>query len=440
MLRRWGKRRVVVGCGGLALGVVLLLGVGLYLLQRAYDGEVDRIAGAMPTEAGRPSSTGRGENWLLIGSDKREDMPWMGARADAIMLVHLSEDGSRVSVIAIPRDGWVPVPGHGTTKINAAFAHGGPSLLIRTVERLTKVRVDHYAALDFNGFVEMTDALGGVDVTITKRTHDPMHQRTWEAGRHHLNGVEALDFVRQRWNLPSGDLDRIKRQQAFMASVVKEATDKGMLTDPGRTYDFLSAVTKSIKADDGLSLSVMQKLAGGLRGMSAGKVRFVTVPVEPYPQDPNRVQFNRALAEPLFKAVREDNKLPERKPVPVQHKVQPVPPAQVRVGVYNGAGTPGLAQRTADQLAGRGFQIVKVGTANRRYARTQILYGAGAERQAARMAIAVPGPKPRPWRAARPGHVYLVIGQNGAELRVLNAKVPKVAGEVRADRDVCEAT
>ena len=256
-----------------------------------------------------------------------------------------------------------------------------------------------------------------------------------------VRGEQALGYVRTRYGLGDGsDLDRIKRQQAFMASVVKEATDKGMLTDPGRTYDFLSAVTKSIKADDGLSLSVMQKLAGGLRGMSAGKVRFVTVPVQPYPQDPNRVQFDRRPRRAALQGRPGGQQAPRAQARPGAEQGAARPARQVRVGVYNGAGTPGLAQRTADQLAGRGFQIVKVGTANRRYARTQILYGAGAERQAARMAIAVPGPKPRPWRAARPGHVYLVIGQNGAELRVLNAKVPKVAGEVRADRDVCEAT
>ncbi|TDB83018.1 LytR C-terminal domain-containing protein, partial [Actinomadura sp. 7K534] len=114
--------------------------------------------------------------------------------------------------------------------------------------------------------------------------------------------------------------------------------------------------------------------------------------------------------------------------------------AQVEVGVYNAAGTPGLAQRTADQLTERGFQVVKVGTADRTYARTQILYGAGAERQAARVAIAVPGPEPRAWRSARPGRVYLVIGKSGARLRGLNASVPRVAGEIRADRDVCAAT
>src|SRR5690606_7591575 len=151
-----------------------------------------------------------------------------------------------------------------------------------------------------------------------------------------------------------------------------------------------SAVAQSIKTDEDLTIGVMQKLAASLRGINAGKVRFVTVPVQPYPQDRNRVQFDRARAEPLFRAIREDNKLPEP-PRPRGPNVKPVPPAQTRVNVYNGAGIAGIAQRTADQLADRGFQIVKIGTTKKRYARTQVLYGPGAERQAARMAIAVPG-------------------------------------------------
>ncbi|XRQ11841.1 LCP family protein [Actinomadura welshii] len=303
MLRRWGKRRVIIGCGGLALGVLLVLAGGLYLLQRTYDDEVNRLSGAMPAEAGRPSSTGRGENWLLIGSDRRADIPSMGARADTIMLVHLSGDGERVSVIAIPRDGWVPVPGHGTTKINAAFAHGGPALLIRTVEQLTDVRVDHYAALDFGGFVEMTDALGGVDVTITKRSHDPMHDRTWEAGRHHLDGVEALDFVRQRWNLPDGDLDRIKRQQAFLQALADKALDT---RNPIKIDRFIRAATRSVAVDGTVSAGTLRGLARRL--LETSTLEYVTAPVARLAQrgEQSVVLLDDAGVRELFTAVRED--------------------------------------------------------------------------------------------------------------------------------------
>ncbi|MFA1541315.1 LCP family protein [Actinomadura monticuli] len=274
MLRNRSRRRVVIGCGGLAMGVLLLLAGGLYLLQRAYDGEVERVAGAMPSGGGRPESTGRGENWLLIGSDRRADIPSMGSRADTIMLVHLAGRGDRVSLISIPRDGFVPVPGHGETKINAAFAYGGPSLLIRTVEQLTRVRVDHYAALDFGGFVKMTDALGGVDVTITKNTYDPMHERRWKAGRQHLDGAEALDFVRQRWNLPGGDLDRIKRQQAFLHALAAKALDT---RNPLKIDRFVRAATASVSVDDSVTTGTLRGLAQRL--LRASLMEYLTAPV-----------------------------------------------------------------------------------------------------------------------------------------------------------------
>ncbi|GAA4224395.1 hypothetical protein GCM10022254_03730 [Actinomadura meridiana] len=301
MLRIKNRRRVVVGCGALALGMLVLVGGGLYLLQRKYDGDVRRVAGALPTQD-RPS-TGSGENWLLIGSDRREDIPSMGARADAIMLVHLSRRGDRLSVIAIPRDGWVPIPGHGTSKINAAFAYGGPRLLIRTVEQLTNVRVDHYAALDFNGFVQMTDALGGVDVTITKRTHDPKHDRTWEAGHQHLNGVEALDFVRQRWNLPAGDLDRIKRQQAFLHALEAKARDT---RNPIKIDRFIRAATRSMTVDDSVSSGALRGLAHRL--LKTSQMEYVTAPVAGTASrgDQSVVLLDDAGVRALFTAVRDD--------------------------------------------------------------------------------------------------------------------------------------
>ncbi|MGP4027574.1 LCP family protein [Actinomadura sp. 3N407] len=454
-----GRLWRVLGGLSIVMSVVLVAGsLSAYGFWRRLDGQIDRenVDGRLGDD--RPDKLNNSLNILLMGSDNREGEnarygAETGQRSDTTILLHISPGGESAIGISFPRDSMVQMPPckkkDGSTvpaqfgMINAAFSNGGPACTWRTIESLTKVHIDHYVEVDFTGFKRVVDALGGVEICVPRRIDDPKAELHLKAGRQVVRGEQALGYVRTRYVLGDGsDLDRIKRQQAFMASVVKKATDKGMLTDPGRTYDFLSAVAKSIKADDDLTLSVMQKLAGSLRGMSAGKVRFVTVPVQAYPQDRNRVQFDRARAEPLFRAVREDNKLPEPAPAPLaaQNKVQPVPPAQVRVGVYNAAGVPGLAQRTADQLTERGFQVVKVGTSGKQYARTRILYGAGAERQAARMAIAVPGHKPRAWASAKPGYVYLVIGKDGADLRGVNAAVPKVAGEIRADRDACAGT
>ncbi|MEV0664768.1 LCP family protein [Actinomadura luteofluorescens] len=452
-----GRLWRMLGWVSIGLSVVLVAGsLTAYGFWRRLDGQIDRenVDGKLGEH--RPPKLNNSLNILMMGSDSRagENARYgteAGQRSDTTILLHISPGGESAIGVSFPRDSMVQMPPckrrNGTTvpaqfgMINAAFSNGGPACTWRTIESLTKIHIDHYVEVDFAGFKRVVDALGGVEICVPRRIDDPKAELHLRAGRQTVRGDQALGYVRTRYVLGDGsDLDRIKRQQAFMASVVKKATDKGMLADPGRTYAFLSAATKSIKADSGLTLSVMQKLAGSLSGMSAGKVRFVTVPVEAFPQDKNRVQFAQAAAEPLFRAIREDNKLPQPEPVPAQNKVQPVPPAQVRLGVYNASGTGGLAQRTADQLAERGFQVVKVGTAKKIFPRTQILYGAGAERQAARVAIAVPGHQARPWASARPGYVYLIVGRDGAALRGLGPMVPKIAGEIRADRAVCAQT
>ncbi|MFV2174640.1 LCP family protein [Actinomadura sp. LOL_016] len=297
------RRRILIGCGGAALALLLVVVGGAYALQRSYDGQVERVEGALPTAGDRPAGTGRGENWMLIGSDRRSDIPSMGARADAIMIVHLAERGDRVSVVAIPRDSWVPIPGHGTDKINAAFAYGGPQLLIRTAEKLTGVRIDHYAALDFGGFVEMTDALGGVTVTITEDTYDPMYQRAWKAGTQHLDGAGALDFVRQRVNLPNGDLDRIKRQQAFLEALAGKALDT---RNPIRIDRFIRAVTGSVTVDETVTATALRKLATRL--LDVAGLEYVTAPVDrPAAKGLQSViLLDHAKAATLFAAIRED--------------------------------------------------------------------------------------------------------------------------------------
>ncbi|WP_147449572.1 LCP family protein [Actinomadura pelletieri] len=452
-----GRLWRVLGWVSVALSVVLVAtSLTAYGFWRRLDSQIDRenLDGRLGDD--RPEKLNNSLNILLMGSDSRQGENARygveaGQRSDTTVLLHISPGGESAIGISFPRDSMVRMPScekrNGTVvpaqfgMINAAFSNGGPACTWKTIESLTRIHIDHYVEVDFAGFKRVVDALDGVEICVPHRIDDPKAELRLRAGRQTVRGEQALGYVRTRSLGDGSDLGRIRRQQEFMASVVKKATDKGMLADPGRAYATLSAVARSIKVDDKLTLPVMQKIANSLRGMSAGKVRFVTVPVQAYPQDPNRVQFNRALAEPLFEAVRQDNKLPEPAPppVPTQNANQPppVPPREVRVGVFNGTGTPGLAQRTADQLTERGFTVVKVGTAKKRFDRTQILYGVGAERQAARLAIALPGHRPRPWKSAKPGHVYLVIGKDGAVLRGRNATVPKVAGEIRADRDSC---
>jgi LCP family protein required for cell wall assembly len=203
----------------------------------------------------------------LVGSDRRADQGTTGLdaneplwrygsqRADTIMLVHLPADRGRVYLVSFPRDAWVPIRGYGNAKLNAAFSFGGPPLLIATVERLTGVRVDHFAILDFDGFRSMTDALGGVNVRVVRMVRDPARKVVWPVGTHHLDGARALDFVRQRHNLPGGDLGRIKRQQAFLKALAGQVVDRGTLANPLKLNAFLEASTRAVSVDESLTIS-----------------------------------------------------------------------------------------------------------------------------------------------------------------------------------------
>ncbi|MFI0350651.1 LCP family protein [Actinomadura sp. 9N407] len=452
-----GRGWRVLGWVSTVMSVLLVLGsLTAYGFWRRIDGQITRenVDGKLGDD--RPAKLNGAMNILVMGSDSRagENAGYgteEGQRSDTTILLHLSPGGERAIGMSFPRDSMVRIPsckktGGGTVPgrldmINSAYAQGGPACTWKTIESITDIRIDHYVEVDFAGFKRVVDALEGVEICVPKAINDPKAELRLRKGRQTVRGDQALGYVRTRTGgLGDGsDLSRIQRQQAFMASVVKKATDKGMLADPGKTYNFLSAVAGSIKADDRLTLSAMQKLAGGLRGISAGKVRFVTVPVQAYPPDHNRVQINPAQAAPLFEAIRKDNAVPEPAPAPPPQAAKPMPPAQVKVAVYNATRTDGLGQRTADQLKEKGFTVNKVGTRKTRTdgAKTRILFGPGAQRQAAALAAAMPGHPPKPWAAGKPGQVYLIVGADGAVLPGAAAPLPKVVGEIRADQDVC---
>jgi LCP family protein required for cell wall assembly len=224
------------------------------------------------------------------------------------MLVHLPADRGRAYLVSFPRDAWVPIRGHGNAKLNAAFSFGGPPLLIATIERLTGVRIDHFAILDFEGFRSMTDALGGVTVRVTRTVWAPAQKVLWPAGTHHLDGVRALDFVRQRRNLPGGDLGRIKRQQAFLKALAGQVVDKGTLANPLKLNAFLEASTRAVSVDESLTISRLRSLALQFRSVRAGDLVFVTAPVAGMGTEGRQsvVYLDRAKGQPLYRALRTD--------------------------------------------------------------------------------------------------------------------------------------
>ncbi|MGY1716379.1 LCP family protein [Geodermatophilus sp. SYSU D01106] len=286
--RRRGVRRLLMTLVVLGLLVALVAGGGLWYLSNRYGGNIDRVGdvfagldeGARPAPASPAGTAEAPVTFLLMGSDTRataEEGVAAGGRADAIMLARFTGDRRHAQVVSIPRDSWVDIPGHGKNKINAAYAFGGPTLLIQTVEQLTGVRVDHYAAIDFEGLIEVTDDLGGVDVVVAETTSNGPY--TFPAGVNHLDGDQARWYLGQRYGLPGGDFDRVRRQQQYLKAMFGQLFSRNTFSDLGRLDAALLTVTESVAVDDSLGNGDLLSLAYSLRGVTPDTVDFFTAPV-----------------------------------------------------------------------------------------------------------------------------------------------------------------
>ncbi|WP_344690707.1 LCP family protein [Blastococcus jejuensis] len=283
-------RRILISLGVFGLVLALLIGGGLWFLTERYAGNIDRISDvfgdldedARPAPATPAQEAGEDPvTFLLVGSDTRgetlegEDPD---GRSDAIMIARFSADRRHAQLISIPRDSWVDIPGHGMNKINASYAFGGPSLLIATVEQLTDVRIDHYVAIDFDGIIQVTDDLGGVDVVVAETTRNGPY--TFPAGVNHLNGEQARWYLAQRYGLQGGDFDRVKRQQQYLRSMFGKLFSSDTFTNPGRLDSALLAVTSAVSIDDSLGNGDLLSLAYSMRNVTPDNVDFFTAPVE----------------------------------------------------------------------------------------------------------------------------------------------------------------
>jgi len=313
--RKAGRAAVVV-----ALVMLLVVAgagvVGIGYLQARLNAGIERLGDPFAALPERPVSTPRTVdgsavpppvNILVLGSDSRisagDPTRWAAGaqRTDAIMLAQVSGDRKSVTVMSIPRDSWVPIPGHGTAKINAAFSLGGPALMIETVEQLTGVRIDHFAVADFESFADLTDELGGVEITLAQ----PLlaDGTTLQPGTHVLDGEQALAYVRERYNVAGGDFGRVQRQQNWMRAIMGAAFDREVLTNPTRLMSTLETLTGSLALDDELTISKMRDLAIGARDVRSDTVRFVTAPYVGTGWSPDGRQSIVLLDEPRLKEV-----------------------------------------------------------------------------------------------------------------------------------------
>lgn len=315
-----GRRRPRWGRIALVLGVVLAVVIGgVVLFTSGYAHRLDeRVARTDPFSGitgHRPEKVVAGAmNVLLLGSDSRDPDSTANSRTDTIILMHIQADHKHAYLISIPRDSYVYIPkspsnpdeGDTYAKINSAYAWGGPTLTVETVEKLTNVRIDHVVLIDFAGFQQVTDALGGVDMNIDKTItsiHPP--HRTFRKGLNHLNGAEALDYVRQRYQFSDGDISREKHQQEFLKAIMDKAVSTGTIANPGRLNAFLQSVTKAVTVDQNLSLfdTIVQ-----FRNLRSSDLTFVTTPFADFGTRDGEsvVLLDETKDAALFKAVAKD--------------------------------------------------------------------------------------------------------------------------------------
>ncbi|XVV05863.1 LCP family protein [Actinosynnema sp. CA-248983] len=296
------------------LVVLLAFGIGLWVYV---DSSLRRID-ALPEYEGRPADT-PGTNWLLVGSDARDGLSEEqkanlstgdagGRRTDTIMLLHIPDGSGKATLVSIPRDSYVDIPGNGKNKVNAAFAFGGAPLLVQTVEGATGVRVDHYMEIGFGGFAGIVDAVGGVEMCIKEPMQDPLAGLDLQPGCQELDGAQALGFVRTR-AFATADLQRVQNQREFLSALSDKATSFGTLANPFKAFPLLFATTDSISVDDDDHL---HNLAGMMFGMGGG-VDNITVPIGGTPTLPgvgSVVQWDREKALRLFAALEKDEPVP----------------------------------------------------------------------------------------------------------------------------------
>ena len=311
--RFWGQpgrhgRRIALYFGILVLAVILAVGGSYFWI----NGKLNKTVTLPATTV-----TSAGTNWLIAGSDQRTGISrsvraqlHLGAEgadaSDSLMLLHTGS--GKPVLISIPRDSYVPIPGHGSNKINAALAIGGPTLLVQTVEQVTGLRIDHYMSIGFGGLADVVNTVGGVHICLPAAVKDPYSGANLKAGCQNLNGTQAIQFVRSRHAFATSDLQRIQDQRAFLQALLSKATSPGVYLNPFTALPFASTSASAIAVDKGTSLYNLVQVAFALRGPETGTVPIANANLQTSAGD--AVKWNTSQALQLFNALKADKPVP----------------------------------------------------------------------------------------------------------------------------------
>ncbi len=418
------------------VAILVIVVVGVYLQVRGDFDSIKRIdvAGIVGKQ---PPKLNNAENILLIGSDTRVGQGGVGGAADTgcdcsdtLMILHISPGHHDTTVISIPRDSMVPVeacaasdgtPGQQAApgeveRINSTLAYGGPACTFKVVGDQTGIHLDHFIELNFTGFENVVNDLGGVNVCLPFAVDDSMSGLNLSAGVHHIDGAQALSFWRTREDLGEGsDLQRIQRDQYLMVALVQGMMHSGLLHSPTKVFNVVHDAADAMTTDTGLDENAMLQIADSMQGLTAKNVQFVTVPNVPYVGDPTaELSWEQPQANQLFNAIQTDVTLPSSSGKSTPPPVLDVAPSQVKVDIENGSGIAGVASQTGNELTSLGFQVVGTGDAgNFSYTSSVIQYAGTSDLGAVdTLKAQIPGAQTQQDASLTPGTLQLIIGSN----------------------------
>ncbi len=413
--------RVLLAILSVAVLVLTVIGAGVTVLMGQLQGNItavdisENIDGATTAEPLNvvDDATGAYEplTVVLMGSDTRAGKgnggfgsaaEFGGERSDTTIVLHISGDRQSAIGVSIPRDTIITLPtckvkgttvGGGTGRFNEAMDIGGPGCTVKAVEELSGLDISNFMMVDFRGFKRIVDAVGGVEICLSKPVNDPLSGLNLSKGTHVVQGEEALAFVRARKTLGDGsDTSRIRRQQAFLSSLMRQVLSSGTLLNPAALLGVLDAATESLTADPQMAdITNLKDLALSLQELKPSNVTFTTVPWTPN-GDGATVRVNAKKAAPIWKAMREDTPWPP-KGSRADGEAAPLlktAPEDIQVDVLNGTATPKLAKQVARQLRQQGFVVRDVGNADTTdYAQTTVVYDPRWDQSAKTVAAAM---------------------------------------------------
>jgi len=417
----------------LAVAIVVVSGWA-WLTYHDFKSKIPRVNAI--GGSGKPTTDldGKDQNLLVVGNDDRDtatdaELRQLGTtrdggsyNTDTMMVMHLPANGEKATVISFPRDSYVAIPGHGTAKLNSAYVDGmvdhngnkayGARLLVQTIQNLTGLTIDHFVQVDLLGFYRISNAIGGVQVNLCQAQHEANSGIDLPKGVSTVKGTQALAFVRQRYGLPNGDLDRIKRQQYFLSAAFRKVSSAGVLLNVFKLQKLLKAVSSSLQMDNSLD---PLKLAEQFQALTAGNLIFKTIPTHGT-QDTDA--GNVVVVEPA-----------EVKQFVTQvvgssansgfGSAKTVSPGSFTLDVLNGSTADGAASRNADALRQLGFRLGVVDTAKGRSATTVIEYPDGMQAQAKTLAAHIPGAQGKQTDSVK--RVTLLLGTDGLQVSAANS-------------------